>query len=489
MPFNPHTFNPSTALPYLDPSQTRKVALVTGANSGLGWYTCLHLYVHGWTVYVGARDPVKGEKAVKEIKEEAERRRALSSSAGEQVKEAASEKDRESETFDERHRIPKNATFGTLIFFPCNLISLETTQTAIDWFLSHEKQLDLLINNAGVMGTEIDTEYDNLDVQVRVNHLAQLLLTIRLIPLLLLSPSSFGSDASSTLTCDTKVSLETEDNEKAVDEKIENDSHYPRIIFLSSIGHTFSDNPPDLSKLYSHLPNFVGTWLRYGVSKLANIHTAKALAQKYGKTGSGKGIACIAVHPGVAVHTNLFNCWTNYNGSVTGSASNAGTNSGTNSAAAGFAEKATGWVGNWFSYGISKACELGLNLTEKVMGVSVEEGCYNTLYAALSPDISPSTGSTGSTRSPGSSGSSTSTSATITSQTNDKETDSKDKSEGSGVVIPNGSYLTPVGCLTAPSAAASSSASVENTWKWSIQKFVDLGAVGEDEAEELFKLD
>ena len=46
---------------------TDTVALVTGANKGLGLTTARRLGALGWTILAGARDPERGEKAVAEL--------------------------------------------------------------------------------------------------------------------------------------------------------------------------------------------------------------------------------------------------------------------------------------------------------------------------------------------------------------------------------------------------------------------------------------
>lgn len=48
-------------------TETKKVALVTGANTGVGFQIAKALAENGYTVYVGARNPEKGEAAVAEI--------------------------------------------------------------------------------------------------------------------------------------------------------------------------------------------------------------------------------------------------------------------------------------------------------------------------------------------------------------------------------------------------------------------------------------
>jgi NAD(P)-dependent dehydrogenase (short-subunit alcohol dehydrogenase family) len=46
-----------------------KIALVTGANRGLGFETCLQLAQLGLTVILSARDCVKGQVAAKQLAE------------------------------------------------------------------------------------------------------------------------------------------------------------------------------------------------------------------------------------------------------------------------------------------------------------------------------------------------------------------------------------------------------------------------------------
>ncbi|MGH7995054.1 MAG: SDR family oxidoreductase [Opitutaceae bacterium] len=47
--------------------QERPVALVTGANQGIGLQIAKDLVAHGFTVLVGSRDPKRGEAAAKEV--------------------------------------------------------------------------------------------------------------------------------------------------------------------------------------------------------------------------------------------------------------------------------------------------------------------------------------------------------------------------------------------------------------------------------------
>ena len=57
--------------------QTKKVALITGANRGIGLETARQLGKLGITVLIGVRDPTKGEAAVAELKKDGVDARAV----------------------------------------------------------------------------------------------------------------------------------------------------------------------------------------------------------------------------------------------------------------------------------------------------------------------------------------------------------------------------------------------------------------------------
>jgi NAD(P)-dependent dehydrogenase (short-subunit alcohol dehydrogenase family) len=129
------------------PDQTGRVAVVTGANTGLGFDTARALAEHGARVVLAVRDVEKGKQA-----------------AG---------------------RIEGDVTVQAL-----DLTSLESIRTAAaDLHATHAK-IDLLINNAGVMYTPKQTTKDGFELQFGTNHLGHFALTGLLLDLLLPVPGS-----------------------------------------------------------------------------------------------------------------------------------------------------------------------------------------------------------------------------------------------------------------------------------------------------------
>ncbi len=128
------------------PQQDGKIAVVTGANSGLGFYTTRALATKGAKVIMACRNLEKGEMARQKIMNE-----------GGKV---------EPEVWH------------------LDLASLELVKQFALKFTAKYEKLDLLINNAGLMAIPYDRTEDNFEMQFGVNHLAHFALTARLWPLL-----------------------------------------------------------------------------------------------------------------------------------------------------------------------------------------------------------------------------------------------------------------------------------------------------------------
>ena len=128
------------------PSQTGKTAIVTGANSGIGWNTALELARAGAEVILTARDERKGEDAIRRI----------------------------------HQQLPKAQLRLELL----DLASLRSIH-AFATRLRNQPTLDLLIHNAGVMSIpRREITEDGFERQFGTNYLGPFALTLFLLPAL-----------------------------------------------------------------------------------------------------------------------------------------------------------------------------------------------------------------------------------------------------------------------------------------------------------------
>ncbi|MUM16994.1 SDR family NAD(P)-dependent oxidoreductase [Mycobacterium sp. CBMA271] len=121
------------------PDQTGRVAIVTGANTGLGLETARALAAAGAQVVLAVRDMDKGAAAIDEIK--------------------------------------KTAPAANLALQRLNLSSLPDITSAATQLGADYPQIDLLINNAGVMYPPKSSTADGFELQFGTNHLGHYALT------------------------------------------------------------------------------------------------------------------------------------------------------------------------------------------------------------------------------------------------------------------------------------------------------------------------
>lgn len=146
------------------PSQAGKLALITGANSGIGFHTALQLARAGGGVILACRDLVKADAA--------------------------------------KARILAQIPAAEVETLALDLASLESVRTASSAFLSSGRRLDRLINNAGVMALpQRRTTKDGFELQLGTNHFGHFALTGLLMPALLKpAPEGATSPAARIVT-------------------------------------------------------------------------------------------------------------------------------------------------------------------------------------------------------------------------------------------------------------------------------------------------
>ncbi len=129
------------------PSQKNRIALVTGANTGLGYETALELARLETKVILACRNKEKAKTAMERIKTE----------------------------------VPD----AQLEFLELDLSSLESVKQAATTYKKKYNTLDLLINNAGIMALRDREETtEQYEKQFGVNHIGHFLLTGLLLPVL-----------------------------------------------------------------------------------------------------------------------------------------------------------------------------------------------------------------------------------------------------------------------------------------------------------------
>jgi len=129
------------------PDQSGRVAVVTGANSGLGLVTARELARAGASVVLACRNTSKGERAIEELRA------------------AVPGADAKLEALD--------------------LADLDSVRDFASRIASERGHLDLLVLNAGVMAPPRRTTKDGFESQFGTNHLGHFALTGRLLPTLL----------------------------------------------------------------------------------------------------------------------------------------------------------------------------------------------------------------------------------------------------------------------------------------------------------------
>jgi NAD(P)-dependent dehydrogenase (short-subunit alcohol dehydrogenase family) len=208
-----------------------KTAVVTGASSGLGLQTVAALASAGADVVAAVRDPEKFRAGTDwvELGELTPRIRLV----------------------------------------PLDLARLASVRAAAQTIAAQYPQIDILINNAGVMFTPHETTADGFELQFGIDHLGHFQLTTLLLPQL---------HAAAVASGDARVVTVT------------SEAHRNWGIDLDDIN--FDRRGYD-------------TFLAYGQAKSANILMTVELHRRWGTNGvDGAGITALAVHPGTCA-TNL----------------------------------------------------------------------------------------------------------------------------------------------------------------------------------------
>jgi NAD(P)-dependent dehydrogenase (short-subunit alcohol dehydrogenase family) len=202
------------------PDQTGRTAVVTGANGGLGLETARELARKGAHVVMAVRNQQKAQEAVIDI--------------------------------------TASVPAASLESVSLDLASQASVRDAAEEILRGHDRVDLLVNNAGVMGIPEHKTVDGYEMQFAVDHLGHWTLTALLLPALLAVPGGRIVTVTST-------------------------AHH--------IGHAVDPANPHLEGRYR-------PWRAYGQAKLANFHFGQGLQRDLADAGTTA--ASLIAHPGLS---------------------------------------------------------------------------------------------------------------------------------------------------------------------------------------------
>jgi NAD(P)-dependent dehydrogenase (short-subunit alcohol dehydrogenase family) len=206
------------------------VAVITGANSGVGFATADTLAAHGADVVLAVRRLDAGHTAAAAIR--------------------------------------RSTRAGTVSVVQLDLASLESIDHAAAEIGEHVDRIDLLINNAGIMGGAGSTTRDGFEQHIGTNHLGHFALTGLLLGHLLAAPES-------------------------------------RIVTLSSAAHRLVRHL-DVDDLHSR-PSGTANGA-YAQSKLANLLFTYELQRRL--VAAGSSTTALAAHPGgTRSHLSRHSSW------------------------------------------------------------------------------------------------------------------------------------------------------------------------------------
>lgn len=204
-----------------------KTAIVTGSNTGIGKATALDLAKRGARVILACRNKERAEAAVFDIR--------------------------------------RDSGNNQVVFMPLDLSSFQSVRDFAETFLKTEPRLDLLINNAGMVGPGRTLE--GFGMEFGVNHLGHFLLTLLLLDRLKQSAPSRIVTVSSLVHHMGNIDFKLLDSNK-------------------DLVHGDRNGWKDL-QAYAH-------------SKLCNVLFTRELANQL----EGTNVSCFSLHPGV-VQTEL----------------------------------------------------------------------------------------------------------------------------------------------------------------------------------------
>ena len=273
------------------PDLTGQVAIVTGANTGIGYISALELARHNATVIVASRNPSKGQNAVVKIQQELG---IVTTTEGEEHN-----NDRRVKFI----QLDLNSLSSVSKFVDeFNKLGSKTIMTDNDDTNSNTKNtimpLHILLNNAGIMKSPgakfigqnltygYSTTVDGFESHIGVNHIGHFYLTMLLVDNLKLAAANGNGNGARVVQVASNAEQNAYDN---------------------GVGFVYEDWLPTNND--GIMPESYEDGCAYGQSKLANILFVKELSKRLQKQSHDddtlQNITAYSCHPGV-IQTDLF---------------------------------------------------------------------------------------------------------------------------------------------------------------------------------------
>ena len=212
------------------PDLTGKHAVVTGANSGIGYHTALELARHGADVVLACRDQGRGKEALDLLHEDAP--------------EAA-----------DRARLDS-----------LDLADLSSVRAFTERY--GDVPLDILVNNAGVMAMPRRTTADGFEMQFGTNHLGHFALTGLLLPNLLAAPGARVVTVSSTAHMIGRIAFDDLQGERRYGRwRAYGQSKLANLLFAAELDRRARRAGVGLASVASH-PGYAATNLQTAAAKI-----------------------------------------------------------------------------------------------------------------------------------------------------------------------------------------------------------------------------
>lgn len=209
------------------PNLTGKIAIVTGANSGIGYETAKALAAKGATVVLACRNLEKANRAAAEIR--------------------------------------MGYKQAKLDILQLDLADLASVRKFADAFKAKYAQLDWLINNAGIMIPPFTKTADGFEVQFGANHLGHFALTGLLLEVLLKTPNARLVNVSSSAHRMGSIDFENLNAEKGYNaQNAYAQSKLANLLFTLELNRHLAELGSDVIATAAH-PGWTVTGLQKGV--------------------------------------------------------------------------------------------------------------------------------------------------------------------------------------------------------------------------------